>query len=237
MINEKERLMAKKIPLKISDLFKVKTIQSIRWSPSGGHAVAVIKSTNIREQRNETALWLYRHADCAFRQITFGHADNEAAWLDEETILFTALERTPDEVEADKPFPKARFYTMSITGGEPHLAATIDGVVWDWALSPSRQKIALAFSPNPQDSKAVTEIRKKCDRPIVAHQARYKMDGIGYLPDGYPSIYVASLKKNGWSKPKPVVDHSEFWDASPKWLGENKLVFNRWHANRKDFFS
>ena len=101
---------------KISDMFDVKTVKAIKWSPEAQCAVVTVGSANVEEQRNESALWLYRHSDHSFRQITHGPADSAADWLDKDTILFTASKRDPKAEEADKPFAKTRFYTMSIWG-------------------------------------------------------------------------------------------------------------------------
>lgn len=226
--------MAKKKSLEISDLFKLHVIKSVRWSPTGMHAVVVVGSSNVDEQRMETSLWLFHHEDGSFHQITYGPADGEPKWLDEETILFTASKRQPNEEEEDKPFSKVRFYTMSVRGGEPKLAGTVEGIVYDWDLNPARNRMVLSFAPHPDAKKATVEVWKKIQRPIVAHNLRYKMDGTGYLPSAYPSIYVMNLRKKSWSKPKVVIDRPGLWDSQPRWLTNDKIIFHRWHADHKD---
>lgn len=223
--------------LTIDDLFKIKSIRSIRWSPDGDYAVVVIGSTNVKEQRNETALWLYRSDDHSFRSITRGPNDSNAGWLDNTTILFMAAKRDLKAEEDDKPFGKTRFYTMSVLGGEAMLAAEIEGSVEAWELSPSGKKIALVMSPHPPTTVRQREIWKKAPFPKIGTNLRYKMDAVGYLPDEFPGIFYAKIRKDRWLPPKPVTAAGEYRHMGVQWLDDHRLVFSRWEPNRKDFLA
>ncbi len=226
--------MPKKTALQVTDLFKVKTIKHIKWSPTGDYAVVVVQTSNVAEQRNETGLWLYRHADGSFRQISYGPADSTADWLDDETIFFVARKRTPGEDEADKPFSKTRFYTMSARGGEPHPRGVLDGVVWSWELSPNRKKLVLSFSPNPDITKDQAALWKKIARPKIPDGLRYKIDALGYLPDAYPAIFAVDIKADGFGQPKALTSEPSVWDNDPIWHSNDRIIFNRHQFERGD---
>ena len=218
--------MARKT-VRIEDLFKLKGLAGLRLSPDGMHAVVAVQSVNVEEQRNETALWLWRAEDDSFEQLTKGPADGSAAWLDNQTIVFDAGKRAGDEQE-DRPYPRTRLYTMSLRGGEPLLRATLEGMVFEIEPSPDGSTLALAFGAMPEVPKAKKDVWKKCPPPMIANNVRYKMNGLGDLPPRLPSIYLLKVKKESWGKPRPLIDDPACWDGGIAWTPDGtKLVFHR----------
>ncbi|OQY27372.1 MAG: hypothetical protein B6244_10970 [Candidatus Cloacimonetes bacterium 4572_55] len=226
--------MPHKSPLKILDQFKIRTLAYICSSPDKQKAIVGVNSTNVKEQRNETTLWIYRYEDQSFKQLTVGPSDGKADWIDNDAILFTASKRSRQEEKKDELFPKTCFYSISVTGGEPKLQAKVNGVVFGWKLNSNGKRMVLSFSPHPNCHKGEIKIWEKSPRPTYVNKSRFKMDDLGMLPDKLPGIYTIRIKKNQWDKPKPLVDEPEYWDASPFWLDDTRVLFHRWHANKKE---
>jgi len=220
--------------LSIDDVFKVKVITDLRVSPDGRCAVVCVRTPDPVEQRNVSTLWLYRREDDSFEEITRGPADTAPSWLDADTILFTASKREKNEEEQDKPFPRTRLYTVSLRGGEPRLRATLDGHVWDMKPSPDSKRLALSFSPNSQGSARQRKTWAKALKPTVPLHLHWKLDGVGFLPDAHPSVYVMQTAGRRWGKPRLLVKGPNFWDTGVQWVDCNRLVFMRWDADRKD---
>jgi len=210
--------------LRISDLFDVSTIQGIRLSPDGAHGVVTVRKQNVKEQRNDSSLWLWAASDNSFRRLTKGPADSGAVWLDNSTILFTAAKREGDDEKSNKPFRKTRLYTISLNGGEVDLRCTLDGFVWGFEPSPKGDRIALIYSPNPSHTKQEAAVWEKAPRPVRPARPFFRFDGLGLLPDATHGLYILDCKAEKWGKLRKVL-HTEtqnFW--SPVWTPNGRQI-------------
>jgi dipeptidyl aminopeptidase/acylaminoacyl peptidase len=226
--------MPRKRTLSIDDLFRVKSFLSIRLSPDGRHAVVCVRSVDRKERMNVSRLWLYRREDDSFEQVTSGQADGDARWLDLETFVFPASKRQKDEEESDKPFGRTRLYSMSVRGGEPRLRATLDGKVWDMAVSPDGRRLALAYSPNRQAGPEQHREWAKTPPPIVPSHLHWKLDGTGPLAEEHPRVYLMDLGGQRWAEQKVLPNSPRLWHGAVQWLSEGRLMFLRHDADRKD---
>ncbi len=220
--------------ISIEDLFRVRIITDLRFSPDGRHAVVGVKTPDPREQGNSSALWLYRREGGSFEQITRGPADASPVWLNATTILFTSSKRENSEEEADKPFPHTRLYTISVRGGEPFLRATLDGHVWDMEVSSDGRRLALAFSPNRAARAGQRRTWVKAPPPTTPAHLHWKLDGTGHLPEQHPSVYVMGTAGRRWGRPRLLVGGPNFWDTGIQWVDAGHVVFMRRDADRKD---
>ncbi len=219
--------------LTIGDLFAVSTITGIRLSPDGAHAVATVRKANVKEQRNETRLWLWSAADGSFRRLTKGPADSGAMWLDHRTVLFQAARRSADEEKADKVQRHSRLYTMRIDGGEPELRATLDGVLWDCEPDPRGRRLALVFSPNRPASKEQLAVWEKAPKPLSPGSPYFKLDGYGLLPETRAGLFLLDCRGEEWPAPRRIVHGESMSYAHPRWTPDGKaLVALRRDASR-----
>jgi dipeptidyl aminopeptidase/acylaminoacyl peptidase len=210
-------LMPRTRGIRIEDAFGVSCIISARMAPGGRHAVLTVRKTNVAEQRNELALWLW-HADTdEVTPLTNGPADSSATWLDAHTVLFTASGRDPAE-KGDKPFAKSRLFTISIRGGEPRLRATVDGTIWSFAPSADGKRLVLAYSPNPKVDKKRAAAWEKAPRPIIPKRYPFRLDGTGLLPETCPGVYTMEAKGDTWAAPRLVMADAEFWYSDPQFV-------------------
>lgn len=214
--------------IQISDLFEVSTIQGIRMSPDGAHGVVTVRKQNVKEQRNDSSLWLWTAADNSFRRLTKGPADSGAVWLNDNTILFTAAKREGDDEKSNKPYRKSRLYTLRLDGGEVELRATLDGFVWGMEPSPKGDRIALVYSPNPSFTKQQAAAWEKAPKPLRPARPFFRLDGFGILPEATPGIFVLDCKADKWGKPRKVLHTETHSHGGPAWTPNGRqLVITR----------
>lgn len=213
--------------LSIAHLFQARTVVGIALSKDGAKAAVVVRFVNVGEQRNETSIHLWRKEDDSVEPLTKGPADGMPVWLDENTLLFTGRQRS-DEEKQDKPFPKTRFYSISIRGGEPELRGTLDGQVHDARLSPDGKSLALIYAPNPKGSKDQMKAWEKAPRPVHVTRFPFMLDGVGLLPDEFPGVYHLRLKQGGWDAPKRIISGDPYWYQEVRWLpGSREIIVSR----------
>lgn len=87
-------------------------------SPDGLHILYEVAGKNLEEDREEGWLWVYNTATGSHRQLTFEHRGGDAAWLDNETVIYSALlgsaARHAAKHEGE---PLTAFYTQRVDGG------------------------------------------------------------------------------------------------------------------------
>ena len=174
--------------LQTEDLFKLQSVTNPQLSPDGKEAVFI--KTHIDEEENKYISNLY-HIDLETKettQWTHGkHGVNSPKWsADGKQIAF--LSNRDD---------KNQLYILSARGGEAKKVTSFEKGVSNFQWSPCGKKIW--FDASLKEGKAFTDKEEKDEKkkpePVRVTKMKYKMDGVGLLPqDSYKQIGVIDIE-------------------------------------------
>ncbi|MCG7344332.1 S9 family peptidase [Sporosarcina sp. ACRSL] len=173
--------------LQTEDLFKLQSVTNPQLSPDGKEAVFI--KTHIDEEENKYISNLY-HIDLATKettQWTYGkHRVSSPKWsADGKQIAF--LSNRDD---------KNQLYILSARGGEAKKLTSFEKGVSSFEWSPCGTKIW--FDASVKEGKKFTDKEEKDEKkkpePVRVTKMKYKMDGVGLLPqDSFKQIGVIDI--------------------------------------------
>lgn len=173
--------------LETEDLFKLQSVTNPQLSPDGKDALFI--KTHIDEEENKYISNLY-HIDLETKettQWTYGtHRVSSPKWsADGKQIAF--LSNRDD---------KNQLYILSARGGEAKKLTSFDKGVSGFEWSPCGTKIW--FDASVKEGKTFTDKEEKDEKkkpePVRVTKMKYKMDGVGLLPqDSFKQIGVIDI--------------------------------------------
>lgn len=173
----------KKTAVKPEDIQSLKFIEKIKVSPDENFIAISIKK--IKDYKYINNITLYDINESTYIPITQReYNDRFISWSrDSKTIYFISSR------ENDK---KTYLYSISIKGGEPlKIIEFKDLSLMEWQWIDEHKVLLLCQKTQIQGLKHKDEtIYYEFDKPV------YKSDGSGYLPKGYPQLYLLDLKEN-----------------------------------------
>ncbi|WP_252502361.1 S9 family peptidase [Sporosarcina sp. Marseille-Q4943] len=174
--------------LQTDDLFKLQSVTNPQLSPDGKEALFI--KTHIDEEENKYIANLY-HIDLETKettQWTYGtHRVSSPKWsADGKQIAFLS---NRDE--------KNQLYIQSARGGEAKKLTSFENGVSGFEWSPCGKKIW--FEASVKEGKAFTDKEEKDEKkkpePVRVTKMKYKMDGVGLLPqDSFKQIGFIDLE-------------------------------------------
>ncbi|MCM3711689.1 S9 family peptidase [Sporosarcina luteola] len=174
--------------LQTDDLFKLQSVTNPQLSPDGKEALFI--KTHIDKEENKYIANLY-HIDLETKetsQWTYGtHRISSPKWsADGKQIAF--LSNRDD---------KNQLYILSARGGEAKKLTSFDNGVSNFEWSACGKKIW--FDASVKEGKTFTDKEEKDEKkkpePVRVTKMKYKMDGIGLLPqDSFKQIGVIDLE-------------------------------------------
>ncbi|MCM3743903.1 S9 family peptidase [Sporosarcina luteola] len=174
--------------LQTEDLFKLQSVTNPQLSPGGKEALFI--KTHIDEEENKYIANLY-HIDLDTKEITQWthgkHRVSSPKWsADGMQIAFLS---NRDE--------KNQLYILSARGGEAKKLTSFENGISGFEWSPCGTKIW--FDASVKEGKAFTDKEEKDEKkkpePVRVTKMKYKMDGVGLLPqDSFKQIGVIDLE-------------------------------------------
>lgn len=171
-----------------NDLFKLQSVTNPQLSPDGKEALFI--KTHIDEEENKYISNLY-HIDLESKETspwTYGkHRVSSPKWsADGKQIAF--LSNRDDENQ---------LYILSARGGEAKKLTSFEKGVSNFEWSPCGKKIW--FDASVKKGKTFTDKEEKDEKkkpePVRVTKMKYKMDGVGLLPqDSYKQIGVIEIE-------------------------------------------
>lgn len=218
-----------KRPLKLDDLARLRDVRDPQLSPDGQWVAYVVSTTDAKDDKSNTHIWLVGYDGKNDRQITFS-TDSESSprWSPDGKFLSFTSSR-PGKAKG------SQVWLMDRAGGEAYQFTELKGRLQGFEWSPDSKRLALVIGdPDPEAEAAASPAPgpPKPPKPIVIDRYRYKQDGAGYLLSGRHSyIYIFDVA----TKKLERLTKSKWDESSPSWSPDsNRVAFMSNHADDPD---
>ena len=202
--------MAKRKPVEVKDLFRLRMISDPRISPDGRSVAFVHTTLDYEKDEYRNDIWMADAKTGASEQFTSGRVkDKEPRWSpDGKRLLFTSTPPAKDGEEKKKP----QIYVIPFDGGEARKLTDLKLGVEAPRWSPDGRQI-LFISPTQSEA-------SKGDVKRITRLG-YKFNGRGFYPGIYKHAFTIPLRGG---KPRQVTK-GEYKIEGAEWIGSNILFY------------
>ena len=214
----------KPMPILADDIYKIRQPATCRLSPDGKNLAVVVGQPDKESLKNLSHIWMVPTGDGAPRQFTQGKGgDSQPRFSpDGRTLAFLSARSGKSEI-----------WTMPTDGGEARQLTKLGGSIAEFSFSPNGRKIAITFVPQDADAKEREEKKKRgepgADSPRVRAITRlfYKLDGVGFLPQGRKHIWIVDVETG---KAKQLTSDDRYDEHAPTWSPDGRWIY--FNSNR-----
>lgn len=218
--------------LGVEDLFGIREVHDPQISPDAEFVAYTVSSTSLKEDKNETRIWMVPVAGGDSIALTAeGVSSDHPRWsADGKLLAFLSSRKDADGEEG-----KTQVYLLNRMGGEAQrLTETVQDVD-DFAWSPDGKRLVLILrDPSPEELEAAlsrgkgedaaeklgTLKKPKAKRPWVIDRLYFKEDTVGYLERRRTHLYVFDIA----SKSMQQISSGDYDDSEPAWSPDGKLL-------------
>src|ERR1043165_1137503 len=217
-------------PLKLDDLTRFRNVNDPQISPDGKWVAYVVSTTNAKDDKSNSHIWMVGIDGSNDRQITFSsESESSPRWSPDGKYLSFASSR-PGKTRGNQ------VWLLDRNGGEAWQLTEIKGRLQGHEWSPDSKRLALVVGdPDPESDPAPspqTGATPRVPKPIVIDRYRFKQDGQGYLLAGRHSyIYIYDIA----SKKLERLTKSKWDESSPAWSPDGtRIAFMSNHTDDPD---
>lgn len=209
----------KRMPVQADDIYKIQQPSTCRLSPDRKHLAVVVAQPDKETLKNLSNIWMVPTDGGEPRPFTRGKGGdgNPRFSPDGKSLAFLSARSGKTEV-----------WTMPTDGGEARQLTKLGGMIADFAFSPDGRKIAVIHVPQDPDAKEREEKKKRGEPGAEAPRVRaitrlvYKIDGMGFLPQGRWHIWIVDVETG---KAKQLTADDRYDEFSPVWSKDGRWIY------------
>jgi dipeptidyl aminopeptidase/acylaminoacyl peptidase len=203
----------------IDDYFQIRDVGQPEISPDGQWVAYVVRTKMLKEDKNETRIWM------------ISTRDGDAIPLTAEGVSSTHPRWSPDgkylALSSARNGGKNQVWLLNRLGGEAVRLTDVPQGVDDFEWSPDSTRLVLIIrDPKPEDLEAAKDKDKpapakpKTPPPYVIDRLQFKRDTVGYLDRRRTHLYVFDVAK----KTSTQITSGDFDDVQPAWSPDGKQL-------------
>ncbi len=214
-------------PFGVDDLFGLQEVSDSQISPDGQFVAYVVGSTNLKEDKADSRIWMVPIAGGDAIPLTAeDSSSSHPRWSSDGKFLAFLSER--DE-------GKTQVYLLNRLGGEAQRLTDTAQSVEAFAWSPDSNRLVLVLrDPSDEELEAAANKEKegaedkanssnkksKAQKPWVIDRLLFKEDTVGYLDRRRTHLYVIDLA----TKSLKQVSSGDYDDFEPAWSPDGKQL-------------
>lgn len=205
-------------PLKVDDIFSLKTVGDPRLSPDGRWVAYTVRAMDPKEDSANTDIYMVPFEGGAALRLTSSPKPESRPRFSPDGRYLAFL--------SGREGKKAQVWLLDRRGGEAVKLTDYKADVSDLAWSPDGKRLALVVGDVDPDEQGEEKQggeatgASKTPKPIVIRRLQFKRDGEGYLRDLRQHLYVFDVesKKSVQITSGPYDDSDPVWSPDGRWI-------------------
>jgi dipeptidyl aminopeptidase/acylaminoacyl peptidase len=212
-----------KRPLSLDDLGRLKEVRDPQCSPDGKAVAFVVGSTDVKEDKSNSHVWMIGIDGQGERQVTSSQDSESSPKFSPDGKYLSFTSSRPGKAKGNQ------VWLLDRSGGEAFQLTELKGRLQGYEWSPDSKRLALVVGdpdPDAADAPAAGSAEsggstKKAPKPIVIDRYKYKQDVQGYLLSGrHTYIYLFDID----SKKLDRLTNGKVDEASPSWSPDGARI-------------
>jgi dipeptidyl aminopeptidase/acylaminoacyl peptidase len=215
-------------PLKLDDLARIREVSDPQISPDGQSLAYVVGTTDTKEDKSHSHIWLASYDGKQDRQFTFSQDGESSPRWSPDGHYLAFISGRPGPAKHDQ------VWLMDRNGGEAWQLTDTKGHLRGFEWSPDSRRLALviedpdpnnpedqANQPAPPAGTSAAAPHPKPPKPIVIDRYHYKQDIEGYLlSNRHTYIYLFDLatRKTERLTTGKTDEVAPAWSPDGKWI-------------------
>ncbi|HMG88926.1 MAG TPA: S9 family peptidase [Chryseolinea sp.] len=207
------------VPLKPSDVNKVKYVDDPEVSPDGKWVAYILSEADTAEDKYDEDIWMTATDGSGSVQLTYSEEDEtQPKWSpDNKWISFLSGRHKAKE--------KTQFWLMDRRGGEAKQVTELKVSISDYEWSPDSKKVL--FTIKDQEVRP-DSLKDHPAKPYVIDRYQFKADITGYLEHKYSHLYLFDLE----TKKLDTLTKGNYNHSDAAWSPDGKYI--AYTSNRTD---
>jgi len=201
-------------PFTLDDAVNYRRVSAPDLSPDGSRVAYQVRTTDAKEDKHETHLWMTSWDGRETVRLTSGkESENTPRWSPDGRYL-AFLSSRGDENDADE------LWLLPRGGGEAEKITELPGGVEDFDWAPDSRRLVLVVRDADPSAAEKENGRKKAKKPIVVDRFQFKLDEYGYLDTRRDHLQILDRE----TRKLEVLTSGNFDDALPSWSPDGKTI-------------